>query len=100
MSDSNLFGDFLEQLLAALLYPFQAFIEMVLYWVVYVLNLFSSFLSSLYGLFGQVSVFIAEFMLNLIPYFWLFLILLGFSIVFILRIYHYIKDISIAGFKI
>ena len=100
MSDSNLFGNFLDNLLAGLLYPFQAFIELLLYWSNYVLNIFITFINSILGLFDQVTYFISNFMYNIIPSLWLVLVLLGFSIVIILRVYHFIKDISIAGFKI
>jgi hypothetical protein len=35
-----------------------------------------------------------------IPYIWLTIILIGFSVVFILRIYWFLKDVSILGNKV
>lgn len=96
----NYLGDFLIELLYALFYPLHLVINIVTSFISTLVNSFIGFFASITGMFINLSSLISEFLTGLLPYTWVVLILLGISIAVLQRIYFYIKDISIAGFKI
>jgi hypothetical protein len=84
----------------ALFYPIYSIIMIF----VNVINLiwvsFVSFINSLIGLFTAVYSTIYSLFYLIFPSSWVAVLLLGLSIAILLRVYAYLKDIEIFGFKI
>lgn len=87
-------------LVCCLLYP----IQVLFYWIgntlKLILNTFVSFFSTLWNTFDILYSFLSNTLMSLFPNIWTTIILLGITIVFLLRIYYFVKDISILGNKI
>lgn len=87
-------------LIYAVFYPVQCLLSMFLGWINIIYTAFVDLVTAFTALFNTVYSFISTISTMLFPGTWGTLILIGFMIVFSLRVYHYLKDISIAGFKI
>lgn len=89
-----------QLLLSALFYP----VQLVFYWVGHIVNsMYLSFVglvSAFYSTFSMFYDFLVNHLFLFFPSAWTFIIMIGFTLVFLLRIYSFVKDISIAGFKI
>jgi len=87
-------------LVHCLFYPFQ----LILSWIdkisKLIINTLVSFIGVLWDSFHIVYDFVTNMFIGMLPSLWITLILLAITIIFTLRLYHFIKDISIAGFKI
>lgn len=103
MASDDITADLLEQflsiLLNSLLYPFERFFSMLLHWIMVIVNPFIVFIQAIYGIFYSLySFFDAFYGMFPEPYGSIFLLIL--TIVVSLRIYHFLKDISILGNKV
>ena len=85
---------------SCLFYP----VQVLLYWIDNIMklvwNIFVELLSSWWCIFDIMYSYVSTSIVSFIPSMWSVIILLGLSIVFTLRLYYFIKDISILGFKI
>lgn len=81
-------------------YPFQV----IFYWFSIILkliwNTFVNLLTAWWDIFNVLYDFLSDMLTSLFPSMWSVIILLGITIVFTLRLYYFIKDISIVGNKI
>jgi len=93
-------GDLLYNAVYMILYPFISFINMSLNAVIRAFQSLLDLWAALSGLLSSVTTLITAFLGVCFDYAWTSLILLGISIVFILRIYYFLKDVSIFGNKI
>lgn len=99
----NLFemlGSLLFNAVYMLLYPFISFVNIFITAVVRSFNEFLLLYNSLSGLMWNITNLITSTLGLFFDDAWTSLILLGISIVFILRIYSFVKDISIFGNKL
>lgn len=93
-------GDMLNHLVHAFLYPIQAAINFVIDMMMWVINIFVSLVAAIYSLCSSITSLFTEFLTDLMPDLWVVLLILGILIAFIQRVYFYLKDISIFGWKI
>lgn len=97
---ANYISQMLELLLNCAWYPFQ----LLFYWLsaifTLVFNTFTGFINILWNNMSTVYSFFIDTLLNILPYKISVVIFLSLSIIFIFRLYHFLKDISILGFKI
>lgn len=93
-------GDLLSYLLFGLLHPFYALSDFFNTVITNVWTSLHGLYSALVGLFTTVIDLVSSMLSGSIPYIWLTIILIGFSVVFILRIYWFLKDVSILGNKV
>lgn len=93
-------GDLLYNLVYLVLYPAIRIFNMLLNAVISALDELRLLYHSIIGLGYTVSNLIINTFGVLFPATWTTLILLGVVIVVVLRVYFFVKDISIAGFKI
>lgn len=89
----------LISLLKALWYPIDAFFYNLWYIVVYFYNVLVAFLQAIYGLLAAIKVYLYS-SISFLPSPWVALLLVAVSVVVLLRIYYFLKDISIVGNKI
>lgn len=97
-------GEYISQgiytLIMCLLYP----LEIMFFWIgntlKLILNVFIDFFASLWATFDILYLSISNMTNSLLPHTWSLIILIGLTIVFTLRLYYFIKDISILGNKI
>lgn len=92
--------ELLLELLYGVFYPVVCFFRIFINVVVYIWRTFYNLFESMYDLFDSVYSYISTYLGLIFPSAWTYLLCLGLLIVFVLRIYHFVKDISIAGFKI
>ena len=94
----------LISLLAALLYlgfyPVISFASMIIGWIVFVLLSFTDLLGAFWSVFNTWLTFFSSMFSSALDATWVLLILAGFGIVVGLRLYYFVKDIEILGFKI
>lgn len=87
-------------LVYCILYP----IQVLFYWIgntlKLILNTFVAFFATIWNTFNIMYDFLSNTLTSLFPNVWTTIILLGLTIVFLLRIYYFVKDISILGNKI
>lgn len=93
------FSEFLSTIINALWYPFSLIIDIVIGVIDSTFSPFVSLLQSVLGLFDVFYSFMDK-VFHFFPTSWTILIGLTFLIRFLLWVYSYVKDISIAGFKI
>lgn len=84
-----------------------AFIHPVIYLITWlgnivklIFNAFINLFSTIWNTFDILYNFVSNILTGLFPNIWTTIILLGITIVFLLRLYFFIKDISILGTKI
>lgn len=89
-----------ETLVHCFFYPF----EVLFMWVGNISKLifdcFVGLISTFWATFDIMYLFFSDILSSFLPYAWISIILVGFTIVFLLRIYFFLKDISILGNKI
>ncbi len=91
---------FIGTLFQAVLYPFNAVLHMVWGWIMLIVNAVLALYSAFTNFFTSIIVFIQTISSVMFPGEWGTLIVIGLSIVFALRIYSFLKDVSIGGFKL
>lgn len=84
----------------ALLYPLNSFFSMIWGWISLILNAVLGLYHSIILFFNSITSFITSISSIMFPGTWGTLILIGLSIVFLLRLYYFLKDVEIMGFKI
>lgn len=87
-------------IVSCLFYP----VQVIFYWMDNIITLiwiaFIDLLTAWWGIFDIMYAHVSTSIVSFIPSMWSVIILLGLTIVFTLRLYYFIKDISILGFKI
>ena len=90
----------IETLIDCLFYP----VQRVFYWfsaiVDIIINAVTGIITSLWSLYDILYNFLYSVFVGVFPYTLTILIFTGLTIVFLFRIYHFVKGISIAGFKL
>jgi hypothetical protein len=94
------FSQFLRELLFALLYPFQVIVEHLRNILDIVIDAFYGLVITFQAFFDAVYFLVSGILTSLFPSTWSALILLMLSIVFLLRLYWFLKDVSILGNKV
>jgi hypothetical protein len=98
------FADYLGNLVMvavyALLYPFIQVIQALIDFIYIFVDAISNLVTAFFGLFYTVYGFVVSFFTGLIPNSWLVLMLLELSILFIFRMYKFLKDVSFHGYKL
>ena len=89
----------IETLMNCLFYPF----ERILYWMSSIVDIFINavvgIVDSLWSIYDILYNFLYSVFSNCLPYTLTLLVFTGLTIMFLFRIYHFVKGISIAGFK-
>lgn len=97
LSISTYISQALYTLVNCVLYP----IQLIFSWIGNIINIVitavTSLISSITATFGILYNFISNVFTDMMPALWLLIILLGLTIVFLLRIYHFLKDVHILG---
>lgn len=93
-------GDILKHHLSGGLFSLQQLYILLEGIVTFIINVFVSLYNSFIGLISNVSSSLTTFFTGLLPSVIIGLIVLGIAITVIQRIYFYLKDVSILGFKI
>lgn len=97
---SSYISQAVETLIDCIFYP----IQKILYWLSAIVDIFinavTGIITSLWNLYNILYIFLENLMSNMLPYTFTLIIMAGITIVFLFRIYHFVKGISIAGFKI
>ena len=87
----------IEVLLNCLFYPF----ERVLYWmgaiIGLILNCITGIIDSIWNIFTIIYDFTGNLLATFLPHTLLLIVLTGLTIVFLFRLYHFIKNVSIIG---
>lgn len=87
----------LYTLINCVLYP----IQLIFSWIGNIISIITdaviSLISSITITFSILYNFISNIFTDMMPALWLIIILLGLSIVFLLRIYYFLKDVHILG---
>lgn len=91
---------FLDSLLNALLYPFYSVLHMIWGWIVIIISAITGLYNAIMGLFSILVSFITSVSDIMFPGQWGTFIVIGLTIVFALRVYYFLKDVSIGGFKL
>lgn len=90
----------LETLIDCLFYPF----EKIFYWFSAIANVFieavKGIMGSLWNIYNILHDFLFGVLSAALPYSLTILIFTGLSILFLFRIYRFVKGVSIAGFKL
>jgi hypothetical protein len=94
------FSQFLRELLYALLYPFQVIVEHLRNVLDIVIDAFYGLVTTFLAFFDAVYFLISGIITSWFPSMWLIPIFLMLSIVFVLRLYWFLKDVSILGNKV
>lgn len=95
----NYLGDLLNQLLTALFYPFSWLLMIINDLMVSTINVFVNFFNAIFGFFNHFIDFILLILTFLPPYISVPMTTC-LALIFWKRLYHYVKDIRIAGFGI
>lgn len=89
-----------ELLITCLIYP----IQRILYWIGNILSIIidaiMGLITSFYNIFYILYDFISSVVSGILPNAIVIIIMLAFTIVFLFRLYHFIKEVEIFGFKI
>jgi len=88
---SNYLGDLLSSLLQGFLFIISSFINLFISQVSKLMNAVINLYNSIVGLGENITSFLTEFLTDLIPFAWIGLIITGFLIVIVLRIYNLIR---------
>lgn len=90
----------IEILINAIIHPFKYIIIWLGNIVKLIFDTFVALFNTLWNTFDIMYNFISNLLTGFFPNIWTTIILIGITIVFLLRIYYFIKDISILGNKI
>ena len=90
----------LEALINALIHPFIYLITWIGNIIKLIFDAFTNLFSTIWNTFNILYDFTSNIFSQLFPCVWTTIILLGITIIFLLRLYYFIKDISILGNKI
>jgi len=96
----NYLGSLLTALAYLILVPIYNFFTFIVSTIYTVLNAFISLVNAIIGLTGNLVSNITNYITGLFPVEILSVILIGLAIVIFQRLYFYLKDVSIFGFKI
>lgn len=88
---SNYLGDLLSSLLEGFLFIISSFINLFISQISKLMNAVTSLYNSLIGLGENITGFLTDFLTDLLPFTWISLIILGFLIVVVLRVYNLIR---------
>lgn len=88
------------EFLKALFYPVTAFLTIFIEQAVQVWHVFYSFVTALTGLFNTFYSLVHTYFSLAFPSIWVVVIMIGLLTVIALRVYSFVKDVSIFGFKI
>ena len=91
--------DLIFDILLAIIYPFILAVNYVLIWVDYGLQTFWNFIDAFFTLSGVLQETLATF-LDIFPSPWVLLLMSIVTLRVALRVYFFVRDISLAGFKI
>lgn len=94
------FEQFLRELLFALIYPFKVILESIWSLISLVIGSFVGLVGNFFALFNAVYNLVVTFFSAWIPSPWLVLIVLMLIVTFALRLYWFLKDVSIHGYKV
>ena len=94
------FSQFLRELLFALLYPLQVIFEHLRNVLDIIISAFSGLVNGFFAFFDAVHFLISGIITSWFPSVWIVPIFLMLSIVFLLRLYWFLKDVSILGNKV
>ncbi|WP_340819013.1 hypothetical protein [Methanolobus sp. WCC4] len=94
------FEQFLSELLYALLYPLKVIFSHLTNIIQIIIGSFVGLIDSLFTFFDSLYSLVSTFVSLWMPSPWILLILLMLTIVFLLRIYWFFKDVEILGNKI
>lgn len=94
------FAQFLADLLGALLYPLEVIFGHIYVIFFIIVNSITGLINNFFRLFDAVSSFVNTFLSTWLPSPWIVLILLMLTIASLLRLYWFLKDVEIWGFKI
>lgn len=86
-----------QTIINCFLYPFQCIFTWIKNIITLIIDSFTSLISTIWNTFDIIYDYIYNLLTLLFPNIWVTLILLGVTIVFLLRIYHFLKDIHILG---
>lgn len=89
-----------ESLVNALTHPFIYSVIWMENIIKIIINSIIGMLNSIWNTFDILYIFLTNLLVSLLPNAWTTIILIGVSIVFLLRLYYFIKDVSILGNKI
>jgi hypothetical protein len=96
---SGLLEQLINILLYAILYPLYLLFSMLVHWIMIIVDPFVLFIQALYGIFYSLfSFFVTLYQMFPEPYGAIFSIIL--TVVVSLRVYSFLKDISILGNKV
>lgn len=89
-----------QTIINCFLYPFQCIFTWIKNIITLIIDSFTSLISTIWNTFDIIYDYIYNLLTLLFPNIWVTLILLGVTIVFLLRIYYFLKDIHILGTSI
>lgn len=90
----------MTQLMTGLFYLPSKLISIFLAVIFYIWSSLTGVVYAFYNLFGSMYTFTSTILTTAFPLILVGILLMGFGLVIIMRIYSMIKDVSIAGFKI
>lgn len=97
-------SDYISQGVFGIVYSFLYPFQLISYWTTTIINLvwdtFIDLIVSMWGIFYVYETFSRTLLIAMIPNLWTSIILLGLIIAFVLRLYYFLKDISILGFSV
>ena len=97
---SSFISQAVETLIDCFFYP----IERIFYWLSAIVNIIinavTGIITNLWNIYDILFTFCHDIITSMFPYTVSLLILMGITIIFLFRIYHFVKGISIAGFKL
>lgn len=96
----NALGDFLYQLVHIIFYPIFKFVFDIFALLISTINELVGFVLSLMGLGLTVVTFISDFLGLFFVDAWTTIIMMQISIIVCLRVYYFLKDVSIFGNKV
>ena len=88
------------QILYGIFYPVVSIFKIFINVVNYIWGSLYDMVVSFYNLFTSLYTFINNLFSLIFPNTYVALILVGITIVFLFRVYHFVKDIELGGFKI
>lgn len=88
---SNYLGDLLSSLLQGFLFIISSFINLFISQINKLMNAVINLYNSIVGLGENITSFLTEFLTDLLPFAWISLIITGFLIVVVLRVYNLIR---------
>lgn len=96
--------DYLVQIaygvLMAILYPISSLIKIVVNVIVYIWDTFTGLINGVYGIFDTFYEYVTGLLNLSFPVAWVAVIGIGLLLAVTLRVYYFLRDIEIGGFKI